>query len=179
MKNSTKAVVFMLYFPLLVVAQDNGSAPPQEPQTLPEEILIMGNRSMTQMRLQLMAAEKNAYDIFNKFNDEKRFEISCSQHQPTGTRFETQICQPEFIIEAASAHGQAFFENYRAYLDPFTDDHTTVSHEPVAVKVARQQPEYQRKLRQIAEEHPEFLDAIIQYSEMQEQYKAATRTAGE
>ena len=161
-------IVFALCIPLGAMAQ-------QELE-VPEEVLIIGKRYLLQLRLQMIDAEKNAYAIFNQFNNEKRFNISCSMHQPTGTRFKKQICQPDFEREATTAHGQAFFENYRAYLDPYTDDHTPVLSPPQEVVIASQQKEYKQKLRQVAEENPEFLEALIQYSETRARYEAATQT---
>jgi hypothetical protein len=52
-------IVIMLCMPLVAPAQ----------QEEPEEVLITGKRFM--LRTQLMETEKAAYDIFNKFNDEK------------------------------------------------------------------------------------------------------------
>lgn len=144
----------------------------QEP---PEEVLIMGDRSLMQMRLQLQAAERRTYDLFNTFNDEKRFKVSCSINQPTGTRFDAQICQPEFIIRASVTHGRAFLESYSGYLNSSGEFQPTVQHQPFEVVVAKLQPEYQRKLEQIARQHPEFLQAIIEMEEMKAQYEAALR----
>lgn len=170
-------LVFALCLPLCAQAQQE--APAQDLQDPPEEVLIIGKRYLLQLRLQMVEAEKNAYAIFNQFNDEKRFKISCSIHEPTGTRFKKQICQPDFERAATTAHGQAFLENYRAYLDPDTDDHTSVLSPPQEVVIASQQKEYKKKLRQVAEQNPEFLQALIQYSEIREQYEEAIRTVGE
>lgn len=178
-RNTT--IVFMLCLPYCALAQQGEHSPAQEEaRGMPEEITVTGERSLPQLRLQMMDAEKRAYDVFNKFNDEKRFNISCSMHQPTGTRFESQVCQPEFQIQATRAHGQAFLETYRTFLEPFqggpvTDGSSSASMS-VGGAIASQLPDYQRKIRQVAEEHPEFLEAVIQYSGMRERYEAATRT---
>lgn len=171
------ALALALGMPLAAPAQPDESSREQEPQALPEEVLIIGERSMLQLRTQMWAAEKMAYDIFNRFNDESRFSISCSQHQPTGTRIARQICQPEFQRGATAAHGRAYWESYRALLDPNNLDYSPqVTHQPAEAVIARQQPEFQRKMRQVAEEHPEFLEALIQYGEIRKMYEEAAAT---
>lgn len=170
------ALIFALCTPLCAPAQQDESAPVPEDQEQPEEVVVIGQRYTLQLRIQMMEAEKKAYDTFNTFNDEKRFNISCSLQQPTGSHIEseTQFCQPAFEREATRTHGQDYFENYRAYLDPYTDDHVPVLGPPQEAVIASQQSEYRRKMKQVAEEHPEFLEAIIQYSELRERYEEAT-----
>lgn len=170
-------IVIALCLPLSALAQQDESSPAQERQDQTEEVLVIGDRSLLQLRTRMMKAEKNAYDIFNKFNDEGRFRISCSMHQPTGTRFETQICQPDFELEATAAHGRDYWESLRALLDPDNLDYSPpVQAQPQEAVIARQLPAYKRKIRQVAEEHPEFLEAVIQYSRTREQYEEMTRT---
>lgn len=144
---------------------------------VPEEILIIRDRTVMNLRLQMLDAEKNAYDIFNKFNDEKRFVISCSEQQATGTILKTQICQPEFVRTASTNHARDYLDYLRAERDPYGIDYRPVqASQPREFVVASQQKEYRQKIRQVAEEHPEFLEAIIRYTEILEQYKSATNT---
>jgi hypothetical protein len=49
----------------------------------------------------------------------------------------------------------------------------------VGTRIASQQKDYQQKMQQVALENPEFLDALIEYSQLRERYEAATRTARE
>ncbi len=176
-------IVFTLCLPLCASAQQYESSQARESQASPEaveEVLVIGSRALLQLCMQMMEAEKQTYDIFNKFNDEKRFDISCSMHQPTGTRIERQFCQPGFGIEATKALGQDYLDSLRGFLDPSGIAYTPqVSYEPLEAVIASQQEAYRRKMRQVAEEHPEFLEALIQYSEMWERYEEATSTAGE
>ena len=157
------------------------AASAQQSNTLPEELLIIGERNLYQLRNQMLEAEKQAYEIFNKFNDEKRFNISCSVKARTGSIFKAQLCQPEFEIQASRAHGQAFLESYRNFLGSETisgvpnTDGSAVQAMPMADLVASQQEDYKRKLRQVAEQHPEFLDAITSYGKVREQYEQSAR----
>lgn len=145
-----------------------------------EEVMVTGQRNLLQLRMQVITAEKNAYDIFNKFNDEKRFDISCSMHQPTGTRIERQVCQPEFQIEATRAHARAYFDNLCDLLCYGNlPNSSQITHAPQETRIASQHGDYQRKIKQVAEQHPEFLEALIQYTEIKGRYEEATRTVKE
>ncbi|HTQ99820.1 MAG TPA: hypothetical protein VMH83_07515 [Candidatus Acidoferrum sp.] len=157
-------------------AQQSEPSLQRESQAKPEEIVIVGEHAL---RLQVMAAEKHAYDIFNQFNDEKRFNISCSISAPTGSRFETQYCQPEFEVEAIQAHAQDYYESLRNFLNPnggVPDASVVPTHASMEVEIGRQQPAFKLKMKQVAEQHPEFVEAIKQYSELRKKYEGVVES---
>jgi len=175
--------ISMLVMPPCASAQDEA--------TPPEEIIVTGQRSVLNLRLDMWNAERAAYETFNAFNDEPRFDIHCSAHQIVGTRLERQLCQPEFEIQAQARHGREFLDSYRAFLAPlYTGSGNPVSAGgqpptdgtsqgvPAAVEIAAQQEDYRAKMKQVAEEHPEFLDALVRYSEARQRYEAVTSTGG-
>ena len=144
----------------------------------PEEIVITGQHF--QLYKQMLEAEKNAYETFNKFNDDKRFNISCSVHKPTGSQFEKQSCTPEFEIQATRAHAQDYFQNLRNFLNPVanepdTDGSVMQSSAPVEMLINKDLPAYRQKLKQIAEQHPEFLESIVNYTKVKKKYEGAGR----
>lgn len=164
---------------LFAQGQSVSTAAPEERRVPTEEVLVTGDRSVMQLRIQMMNAEKQAYDIFNQYNDEKRFEIHCRMHQPTGTRIQRQVCQAGFEIEATSNHAQAYYADLRDYLDPYTSPNTSQTVQvPQAVSIASMQRKYKEKIRQVAEEHPDFLNAVIEYGALRQRYEAATSTGG-
>lgn len=157
----------ILIMSLGAVAQDD---------TLPEEIQIIGERSVQQLRLQMWDSEKAAYEIFNKFNDEKRFNIHCYMHEPTGSLIKRQVCTTEFEKEATRMHAQDYLSDMcrsRCYGGGPSNSYNINSAE----MIARQQEEYKEKIRQVAEEHPEFLQAVIRFTELRQRYENETRTA--
>lgn len=152
----------------------------QQLASTPEEVVITGQR--LQLRDRMWAAEAKAYAIFNQFNDEKRFHISCSKSQPTGTRFLTQSCQPEFEIRATRAHAQQYLQSLQTFMEGtnggknlqggslMTDGSSALQAAPMEVEIARQQEDYKRKFREIAEKHPEFIRAIDEYRKAKANY---------
>ena len=167
----------MFCTPYALFAQQSYIDPPSVGQT--EEIVITG---VQLLRKKMMLAEKNAYDIFNKFNDEKRFQISCSISQPIGTHLEKQICAPEFEIQATRSHAQDYYESLRNYLNlqaglaALPDGSVVPTKIPVEAAISLQRPAYRQKLKQIAVEHPEFLEAIKQFGQLREQYEKQNAT---
>ena len=136
-----------------------------------EEILITGDNIL---RERLMAAEKRAYDVFNAFNDERRFEISCNLHSPIGTVFVEQVCMPEFQLDALRAQGTDYLESLRNFLTlgGLPDGSVVPTTIPAEAVIASQMPDYRRKMKEVAEQHPEFREALIEYTELRAQFES-------
>jgi hypothetical protein len=163
--------------PVIAQAQQDAPRAPVPGAEKPEEITVTGDRNRFQLRLQLMDAEKHAYDIFNRFNDEKRFEISCSTQQATGKFLTNQLCEPAFVSEASAIHANAYLQNLQNFMNPEPQpDMPMLTGIPREAAIASQQAAYRRKMREVAEEHPEFLEAMIRYSEIKAQYEGASDT---
>jgi hypothetical protein len=153
-----------------------GNEPGQEQGEVQEEIIITGQRLRLQLRRDMRQAEIAAYDLFNQFNDDKRFEISCNSQTATGTRIESEelMCQPNFEMEAMRGAGQDYLTSLRNFMDPYTDDkNPPPAHAPAAAIIESLQPEYRAKMREVAEQHPEFLEALIIFTEKQARYREA------
>ena len=166
MRIRLSAIALTLCLSPWALGQQDASSQRQERQTLPEGVTVIGERSRSELRVQMWEAEKNVYNIFNQFNDEKRFHVSCSMQQSTGTRIKRQVCNVGFELEATRDHAQSFL----AYMNGMMGANSP----PVEAVIASHLPEYRDKMRQIAQEHPEFREAIIQYGEIMQRYEAAT-----
>lgn len=155
----------------------------QDTTETPEEVVVIGTRDLMALRLQMFDAERAAYELFNQLNDERRFDISCSMQQPIGTQLETQLCQPEFVIQAQRTHARHYLENLRDFYNqaaagnPNPIENTPPVHVPMEALIASQQKAYRRKMQEVAEKHPEFLEAIQTYAESRSQYEQARGTA--
>lgn len=146
----------VLTYPAVLRAQDTPLLVEE-----PEEIVVIGERQTLQLRLQMWDAEARAYEIFNRYNDDPRFDIQCTQHQPTGTRISRQVCTPRFQLDATRDHAQDYINGTSQFI-------------PMHMVIARQLEEYRSTLKKVAEEQPDFLSAIIQYSEIRQRYEEAT-----
>jgi len=155
------SLFFYLQFSLIFSAQSAEQESELASSSPPEEITITTQRTKLQLRLQLWEAEEKAYDVFNSFNDEKRFDIKCYLHEPTGTRIKHQVCTPEFQLIATR-------EQARDRLNG------TFQHVPVEFAIASQLDDYRKKIKQVAEGHTKFLHAVIEYTEKRQEYIEAT-----
>jgi hypothetical protein len=165
-------------FSAFAMAQQAEQSQPQVAQDEPDEIVVIGERLTMQLRIQLRESEKLAYDIFNQFNDEERFDISCSVQERTGSRFAEQGCQPEFVIQASREHAQDYYNTMPGPGRP-PDGSITREYAPMAMEIKRQQTAFQQKMKQVAEQHPEFLEAIARYAELQQQIREQTGQTNE
>lgn len=157
-------------------AQQDESPNTTRAQKYIEEIVVTGESQKIQLRLQIMEAERAAYNLFNEFNDEDRFDIYCSEQLPTGSRIqsEAQHCQPNFEIQALRDHSRDYLESLRLLYDRYSPDkNAVITSQPAEVVIASQQEAYREKMRLVAKDHPEFLDALIKYSELRAKYEAA------
>ena len=147
-------------------------------QSLPEEVVITSQQPLYELRSRMWEAEQEAYSLFNQFNDDKRFEIQCTRRAPTGSRISRQDCDTAFERQANAEHAAAYTESVRAALgqggSPFA-----MPSVPREAAIARHQRAYKAKMQEIAREHPEFLEAIVAYSELRERYEAAAGNGGE
>lgn len=176
MKGASGTFAF-LFISFCALAQQAEPAPESEAQPqVQEEIVITGERLQYQLRQDMRDAEQAAYDLFNQFNDDKRFEISCNTQTPVGSRIESAnlLCQPNFEAEAMRGAGQDYLTSLRNFMDPYTEDKSPPpSHAPAHALIEALQGEYRAKMREVAEQHPEFLQALIEYSNKQARYRAS------
>lgn len=173
MMRTTAGLLLSLFYAVSVSAQ----APVTDPANpeAAEEVIVTGQRSTLQLRLELMEAERAAYSIFNQFNDDRRFHISCNVDARTGSRFKRQLCQAEFEIQAMRGHAQDYLETMPSTPgDGRIPSQAIQQHLPVEMQLARHQKAYREKMRQVAEEHPEFLDALARYAALNDEYRKRT-----
>ncbi|HEY0961056.1 MAG TPA: hypothetical protein VGE69_01740 [Pseudomonadales bacterium] len=82
-------------------------------------------------------------------------------------------CQPEFEIQVLRAHSRDYLESLRLFYDPSaTDKNAPITSQPFAAVIASRQRVYRNTLKQVAEDHPEFLEALVRYSELNARYEA-------
>jgi len=159
------ATAFALCLPLSALAQQNVAVLEKERQS-PEEVMVIGER-VHKLRTQMMEAEIQTYDLFNKFNDEKRYAVNCNIRPPTGTRFKKVVCYTGFEGDALAEHGRDYAENLSLG--------TTPNNIPTEARIAAQREGFRQKMKKVAEQHPEFLKAVIRYTQKQKEFEEASR----
>jgi len=97
---AVSAVILMLAHTQTAFCQtgltpENELPPPDEI----EEIVVYGEKSMTQLRLELHRAEENFFDVFNSLNSKKEFDVRCDYIVPIETRRRQHVCTPLFAMK--------------------------------------------------------------------------------
>lgn len=62
-----------------------------------EEISVIGQRSLSRLRLLIYEKEDEIYEFFNANNSSDRMDIICTRRRPTGTYIMKRECEPKFI----------------------------------------------------------------------------------
>lgn len=144
--------------------------------TLPEEVVITAERYAYQLREQVYDAQEQMHDIFNKLNDDDRFDMSCKSVTLPNSRISRRLCEPAFYYAATALQGQNYLEEYAAGQNGIPAGSSRPGSAPPALTaIGMQQKELQKKIEELARTNPEYQDAIIKYVELKQRY---ARTQG-
>lgn len=133
-------------------------------RTIPiDEIVVRAERTFFTLRLQIEAAQDRMYSAYNDFNENDEFDVRCEKPNWTQTRIQERLCLPVFFVEQMSEEVQTAF---------ILDDFSAISSMP---RLARQEEERFNELRSnilnVADEHPQVLDALMEMVKLEEAYK--------
>ena len=62
-----------------------------------EEITVVGQQSLTRLRLRMDEKEAEIYNLFNANNSSRRMDIICTKRRPPGTYMLKRECEPRFL----------------------------------------------------------------------------------
>ena len=122
-----------------------------------DEITVMGARSLAMMRAEVIKAEDAIYEVFNELNDDDGYDIICKKETRIGSQIPERVCLA------------------RMYRDEVAM--ATVDQEGPALPVgnmtraSQQQAILIDKMRVLAAEHPELLDALKKRYALDQRYK--------
>ena len=129
---------------------------PEVEETI-DEITVMGARSLAMMRAEVIEAEDVIYDLFNELNDDDGYDIICKKETRIGSQMPQRICLARMYREAVA--------------DATNDE----DGGPIVVgnmtRTSRHQEILMDKMRALAAEHPELLDALRTRYALDRRYK--------
>jgi hypothetical protein len=64
-----------------------------------EEITVVGQESLSRLRLRITEKENEIFGFFNANNSSRRMDIICTKRRPTGTYMMKRECEPRFMRE--------------------------------------------------------------------------------
>jgi hypothetical protein len=174
-------------------------APEAEPtEGIDDYVVVQGWRHPVQLRMRMVEAELAVYDLFNQFNDDASLRLECFKRTIGGTRLQTTDCAPRFESQALAEEGRDALEVMRAYLNgvamsegnfapgaqndtgrsntaQFINYAPTTMGRPADLMIKAGQGRLQDKMDEIAAEHPEFVEAVVEYVESKTRYTESLR----
>ena len=73
-----------------------------------EEIIVRGNKTLDQYRLELRRARDEMFAIFNESNQGNDTDIRCRDESPTGTRIPQSVCRSHAEVRADAAGARQY-----------------------------------------------------------------------
>ena len=133
-----------------------------EPEQLPyitiEEIRVTAERSAFALRRQFEETTRNFIAGYNDVNDVEEFGINCKRSDWTGTHIQEQVCMPVFFERALADAVQTAF---------ITDDLVFTDMSFVAFNVRPRFEQLQNHILQLALEHPDLVDTLLELGKIQ------------
>ena len=130
--------VAALALPVVAVAQDEEAV---------DEIVVASQKSLANLRRDLIDAEDDFYSLYNKLNNDNEYDVRCRYETPTGLRKKTHVCRPVFFSKARNR------EDKNRSIDPKTD-------RVIADKLVT----LQEKLETLVAASPELQEAMARYN---------------
>jgi hypothetical protein len=147
-------LVIALSFPLAASAQDDGTSTQAASNEQPvDNIVVVGKKSLSEMRREVYAAEEEFYSVYNDLNDDRDYNVRCYYERQTGTHIKNHICRARFVSKAYSSHAS---KN--------RNDLSRVANQDSNSALAAQTAIYQEKLETLIAANPELQAALIRYN---------------
>ena len=87
-----------------------------------EEIIVYGNKLLSQLRLEVYLAQDTTFDLFNSMNSDDEFDIHCYEEAKIGSHVMERICRPNYVGKLTSqATRQWLLGQTGVYLHPVAE----------------------------------------------------------
>lgn len=130
-----------------------------------EEIEIVGQRSLIQLRSELRAIEGKAFKLFNELNSDDEFDVHCSRETPTGSRISYWQCVPRYLVNAQAQNAQDFLLFGMAMKD----------QEQIWWENRYKHAQLNAEMKALAAQNPELLTTLLDLQAKQQRLEALER----
>lgn len=120
-----------------------------------EEITVISQKTLLSLRYQIIRAEDRVFEVFNKLNDDDKYDIHCFLRAPTGTRIKQRDCAPNYYRNATADQAKEFLGGPPAA--------------PVNSVIAYHGPILRDKMVELIKENPELVNAMVDYYELKQE----------
>ena len=164
-----------------------GRAENSATQEAPDEVVVRGRR-LSELRYELQAAREHAYDVFNALNSNDEFDILCDDERKYHSRTKKRVCKARFETDISAAAAREYMSALFFACRPdatgefnltncmFSDASANAisSAQAVEGQAPPKRDALSDEIWRVANEHPEFAEAILEYFQLSQQYDAAT-----
>jgi len=142
-----------LAFPLAASAQDDAAT---------EEVVVVGDRSVGQLRREVYQAEEDFYDLYNSLNDDPEYDVNCNYETATGTHVKNHVCRAKFVSDSYAKHAGRN-----------NNDLTRVANQDANPVLAEKTKIFEEKLGMLVNTNAELQAAFLKYNEARVAFFAA------
>ena len=154
--------VAVLALPMAVVGQAaEASANATSNDEVIDDIVVVGQKSLNDLRRDVFKAEEDFYSVFNNYNDEKDYDVRCFYENATGTRIKNHVCRARFVTKSFEKHARRNRGNMASMANQNSDP-------AFAEKTAR----YQENLETLIAANPELHASLVEYNTQRAQFMA-------
>jgi hypothetical protein len=146
--------------PQTAVAQEDSPEATAESGEI-DEIVVLGARSLTLLRQEVIVAEDRFFDLYNELNDDDKYDIVCETRRPIGTRIQVRECKAQFVKDA----------EYQATQDALQFSESPANVTARAIRASTEDYEIlDEKLKTFAVSSPELQEALMEYDGLNKKY---------
>jgi hypothetical protein len=133
-----------------------------------EPITVKGSRSREAVQRELVAAQDQAYQMFNELNPDNSQDIICKTERPRGKTFPRRVCKARFHREAEARAALELTRKWKEGVSPYHLNRQEID----------EQYEGQRELMaELANSHPEFRALLEKTYALRLEFEARGGTA--
>lgn len=149
----TMAGLLLLGLSMPAVCQSE-PAEADEPPMVMEEVIVLGNKSLFELKRELHMAEEVLFDLFNSFNTDDDLDVRCYRQAPIGSRIKQRVCKTRLHRELLRKASQSMMQGER-YVYPVAE----IKHLEKRVLT---------NMTETALKQPEMLEALIRATDAQQ-----------
>lgn len=132
-------------------------------ERLPEEIVVVSPASLKRLQNEMNKAEEAMFAVFNEFNDDERFDITCKMEKRYGSKILEHQCAPKYYRTALEEEAE-----FNLSLIPGIAGASVTG--PGRNVLDRYNSMLEEKVRDAINTSPEFVDAVSHFEDLKAQY---------
>lgn len=140
-----------------------GGEQASEPTRPPEQITVLGQRSLRQLRMRIEDKQAEIFDYFNANNSSDRFDILCDRRRITGSHIRIRECEPRFLKNLRVDRTR----QYRMGIN------TNPGHRELVELAAEDYAHLQAEMQRLMRDHPPFAEDLAGLAVLQQEFESA------